>query len=114
MLSLSRSRLKLALIAAVPIEIINFFIVGYPADPRAVSSASQYPAVALQWYLLHLPGIIASDRSLFLRQHGRLDSLVLFLAGYIGTAIFLALFLWLIHLAISALHKLSSPLKHAH
>lgn len=108
------SSLKFAFIAAIPIEIINFFVVGYPADPRSVSTASQYPAVALQWYLFHLPGIIASDRILFLRVHARLDALVLFLAGLIATTIFLALVLWLVHLAIAALRRLSSPLWPAH
>ena len=53
---------KLALVAAIPIELINFFVIGYPADPRSVSTASQSPAIALQWYVFHLPGIIASDR----------------------------------------------------
>jgi len=108
------SILKAAFISAVPLEVINFFVVGYPADPRSVSSASQYPAVALQWYVFHLPGIIASDRSAFLREHNRLDSVVLFAAGYIGTTIFLALVLWIVRLALAGLHKLSSPLKHAH
>lgn len=108
------SALKIALISAAPLELINFFVVGYPADPRSVSSASQYPVVALQWYVFHLPGIIASDRFVFLREHGRLDSLVLFLAGYLGTAIFLASIIWLVHLAHTALRKLSSPLRHAH
>ena len=108
------SRVKLAFMAALPVEFLNFFLVGYPASPSSVSSASHVPAIALQWYLFHLPGLIASDRSLFLRQHARLDALVLFAAGYIGTALFLALVLWLGHLVGTALHKLSSPLKHAH
>lgn len=108
------SSLKLAFVAAIPVEIINFFVVGYPADPHPLSTASQYPAVALQWYLFHLPGIIASDRLLFLRVHARLDSLVLFLAGFLATTIFLTLVLWLVRLAILALRKLSSPLRHAH
>ena len=105
---------KLALLAAIPIELINFFVVGYPANPSSVSSASQYPAVALQWYLLHLLGIIASDRSLYLRQHGRLDSAVLFLVGLLCTAAFLLLLLWIFRLAMAALRKLSSPMRHAH
>lgn len=108
------SSLKLALISAIPIEILNFWVVGYPANPSSVSSASQHPAIALQWYLLHLAGIIASDRSLFLREHPRLDSLVLLLAGYVGTAIFLALAIWVVQLALMALQKLSSPVRHAH
>lgn len=105
---------KLALIAAIPLELINFFVVGYPANPGSVSTASRYPAVALQWYVFHLPGIIASDRSIYLREHSRLDSVVLFIAGFICTAIFLAIVLWLFKLAITTLRKLSSPLKHAH
>lgn len=108
------SLLKLASISAIPVELINFFVVGYPADPRSVSTASQFPAVALQWYLFHLPGIIASDRSVFLREHGRLDSLILFITGYIGTTVFLALALWIVRLALIALRKLSSPVRHAH
>lgn len=105
---------KFALISAIPVEILNFWVVGYPADPGSVSAVSQYPAIALQWYLFHLAGIIASDRFLFLRQHNRIDSLVLLIAGYIATAAFLALVIWLVHLALLALHKLSSPLRHAH
>lgn len=105
---------RLALIASIPIELLNFFVVGYPAAPRSISTASQYPAIALQWYVFHLPGIIASDRSIFLREHARLDSLVLFIAGLVCTALFLAFFVWLFKLATTALRKLSSPLKHAH
>lgn len=105
---------KLALIAAVPLEVINFFVVGYPADPRAVSTASQYPAVALQWYIFHLLGIIASDRSIFLREHEGLDSMVLFIAGLVSTAVFLGCVVWLSRLAARALRRLSSPVRHAH
>ena len=105
---------RLALIAAIPVELINFYVVGYPANPSSVSAASHYPAVALQWYLFHLPGIIASDRSIYLRQHGRLDSVVIFLAGLLCTAIFLAFVLWLFRLALTTLRRLSSPLRHAH
>jgi hypothetical protein len=108
------SSLKLALISAIPIEILNFWVVGYPANPSSASAVSRHPAIALQWYLFHLAGIIASDRFLFLREHPRLDSLVLFIMGYAGTAVFLALVVWLVHLALLALHKLSSPLGHAH
>jgi hypothetical protein len=108
------STAKLAFLAAIPVELINFFIVGYPANPRSVTSASQNPAVALQWYVFHLPGIIASDRSIYLREHSRLDSVVLFIAGLLCTAIFLAIVIWLFKLASNTLRKLSSPLKHAH
>jgi hypothetical protein len=108
------STLKAALISAVPLELINFFIVGYPADSRSVSTASQHPAVALQWYIFHLPGIIASDRSDFLRKHDRVDSLVLFVAGYLTTALFLVVVLWGVHLVLATVRRLSFPLKPAH
>jgi hypothetical protein len=109
-----RSNLNAALLAALPIEVVNFWVVGYPAGANGLSSASQSAAVALQWYLLHLPGVIASDRSPFLRAHSATCSLVLFAAGYIDTVILLAAILWASRLALHTLPKLSSPLKHTH
>ena len=109
-----RSNLKAALLAAIPIEIVNFWVVGYPAGTRGLSSSSQSAALALQWYVLHLPGIIASDRSIFLRAHPVPCSLMLLLIGYIDTVILLCAILWATRLTLHTLRKLSSPLKHAH
>ena len=106
-------RLKLALLAALPLEAINFWIIGYPAGTHSVSHASQNAAVALQWYVLHLPGIIIVDRSITLRELPPLDSLVLFLTGLIDTALLVLFLLWLAGLARRALRKLSSPMKQA-
>ena len=106
--------LKTALLAALPIEIVNFWIIGYPAGAHGLSSASQSAAVALQWDILHLPGIIASDRSVLLRTHPAACSMVLFAAGYLDTAILLAGVFWASRLALHVLRKLSSPMKHAH
>jgi hypothetical protein len=103
------TRLKHALFAAIPLEAINFWIIGYPAGTHSISRASQNAAVALQWYLLHLPGIIATDRSIYLQHHAILSSTVLFLAGLIDTALLVLLLLWLTGLAHRALRKLSSP-----
>jgi hypothetical protein len=105
------SRLKLALVAAIPLEAINFWVIGYPAGTHPIIRLSQNPAVALQWYLVHLPGIIAIDRSPYLRGHAVLSSLVLLVAGYVGTAILLVAILWLAGLARRALRRLSSPMK---
>jgi hypothetical protein len=105
---------KAALLAALPIEMVNFWIIGYPAGANGLTSASQNAAVALQWYLLHLPAVIAGDRSIFLRAHPATCSLVLFAAGYIDTAILLAAIIWVARLALRTLGKLSSPMKHAH
>lgn len=93
-----RSLLKLSLLAALPVEAVNFWVVGYPAGTNTLSSLSQSAGVALQWYVLHLPGIIASDRSIFLRQHLWAGSLVLFLVGYVETALLLLFLLWIARL----------------
>jgi hypothetical protein len=105
------SRLRLALIAALPLEVINFWVIGYPAATHPISHLSHDPAIALQWYLFHLPGIITLDRSAYLREQPAIDSVVLFLAGYISTAIFFITVFWLAGLARRTLRKLSSPLK---
>ncbi len=109
-----RSMVKAALLAALPIEVVNFWVVGYPAGSSGLSSASQSAALAMQWYLLHLPGIIATDRSPFLRAHSLPCSIVFFSAGYIDAAIVLAAIFWASRLALHTLRKLSSPMKHAH
>lgn len=106
--------MKAALLAAIPIEIVNFWVIGYPAGTNGLTSASQNAGVALQWYLLHLPGVIASDRSIFLRTHPAVCSLILFAAGYIDTVILLVAIIWAARLALRTLSKLSSPMKHAH
>lgn len=109
-----RSTLKAALLAAVPLEIVNFFIIGYPTAGGSLTMASQNAGIALEWDLLHLPGLIAGDRFLFLREHAPLSSLIFFLAGYIDTAILLAALIWAVRLVLHTLRKLSSPMKHTH
>ncbi len=109
-----RSALKVALLAALPIEIVNFWVVGYPAGANGLTSASQSAAVALQWYLLHLPGVIACDRIAFLRENSFACSFMLFVTGYVDTVLLLVAIIWSVRLARRTLRKLSSPLKHAH
>jgi len=89
------SKLNRALIAALLVEGFNFWVIGYPAATHPIFRLSQNPAVALQWYVLHLPGIIVSDHSIYLRAHAAVDSVVLFLAGYIDTVILLLAILWI-------------------
>lgn len=107
-----RSSLKPALLAALPLEIVNFWGIGYPAGAGSLTIATQHATIALQWDLLHLPGLIAIDRILFLRQHPQACSLILLLAGYIDTAILLAALLYAPRLVLRTLRKLSSPGKH--
>ncbi len=109
----SHPRLRLAFLLALPLEIINFWVIGYPADTHTVSHAAQYPAVALQWYIFHLPGIIVGDRSIYIREHHPILAVILFIAGFIDTVLFLLALLWIARLARRTLRKLSSPMKQA-
>jgi hypothetical protein len=105
---------RLPLLLALPVEAVNFWVIGYPADRHTLSATSQNAAIALQWYVIHLPGIILSDHSQFLRSHEHLCALMFLLIGFVNTAILLAVLIFAVRLALHALHKLSSPLRHAH
>ena len=104
-------RLWRAQLISLPLEIINFWVIGYPAGHHPISRLAEIPAVALQWYLAHIPGIIIGDRSVFIREHHAIYSTVLFITGFIDTALLLLFLFWLSGLARRTLRKLSSPQK---
>ena len=108
--------LKTALLAALPIEIVNFWIIGYPAGAHGLSLCQpvrrRRPPV----------GSAASartsspvDRSLFAAHPSRgLLHRASSSAGYLDTAILLAAVFLAARLVLHTLRKLSSPMKHAH
>ena len=102
------SSLRLALLLSLPLEAINFWVIGYPAGSHAISRASQYAAVALQWYVLHFPGIVIGDRSVYIREHHPILAAILFIIGFIDTALLLLFLFWLAGMARRTLRKLSS------
>lgn len=102
------SRLRLSLVLALPLEIINYWVVGYPAGGHGLAGATQSAAVALLWYVFHLPGVIAGDRIIYLREHHPILAIVLFIAGFIDTALFLLALFWIARLARRTFLKLSS------
>jgi len=104
-------RLRLALLISLPLEVINFWVIGYPAGHHPISRVAEIPAVALQWYLAHIPGIIIGDRSVFIREHHAIYSVILFIAGFIDTALLLLFIFWLSGLVRRTVRKLSSPQK---
>lgn len=104
-------RLRRTLLISLPLEAINFWVIGYPAGPHPLSRLAEIPAIALQWYLLHLPGIIIGDRSLYIREHHAIESVIFFIVGFIDTALLLLLLFWVAGLARRTLRKLSSPVK---
>lgn len=103
-----RPILTIALFAALPIEILNFWVVGYPAGSDGLSTSSQSSTLALEWYLLHMPGVVASNFSTFLRTHATICSAMFWIVGYIDTALLIAAILWIARLALRRLRKLSS------
>jgi hypothetical protein len=109
-----RSTLKAALLVALPIEIVNMWIVGYPTAGGSLAMASQSAGIALQWDLLHLPGLIAIDRIVFLREHVRACPVIFLIAGYVDTTILLAAVIGAMRLVLRTLRRLSFSMKHAH
>ena len=104
-----RSIFRTAFLTAVPMEVFNFWVVGYPAGQHSISTLSQNAALALQWYVLHLPGIILLDHSPSLRPREWACSIVLLIFGFFDTAMLIALALWIVRLARSKAQTLSSP-----
>ncbi|WP_348264023.1 hypothetical protein P8935_05695 [Telmatobacter sp. DSM 110680] len=103
-----RPILKIASLLALPIEIVNFWVVGYPAASDGLSSSSQSSALAAEWYLIHAPGVVASNDSTFLRSHAAANSAMFWIVGYVDTALLFAAILWTTGFAIRRLRKLSS------
>jgi hypothetical protein len=98
---------RLALLAALPIELANYFIVGYPAGTHLALPNCWFVKVAAQWYLIHLAGVFALNRFDFLRDHAFMGSVVLFLSGYLATALLLAMAFWPVQIATRFFKKLA-------
>src|SRR3569623_1159469 len=94
-----RSVLRTACLVAVPVEVFNLFVVGYPAATHSLSSISQNAILALQWDVLHLPGIIIVDHSPYLRLHDWPCSFVLGVCGFLDTAALILALIGLVRLA---------------
>ena len=84
---------KSALVAALPFELLNFFVVGHPAGKHHALEG-WFAAVAAQWYVVHAPGIFVLNSIEFLRHRQNLGELVLFLSGWSVTALLVAIFIW--------------------
>jgi hypothetical protein len=108
-----KTSLRAALLAALPIEIVNYWVIGYPTAGDSITRAGRHAGIALQWDLLHLPALIAIDRISFLREHPHACPPIFLLAGYVDTVILLAALIWAVRLVRNTLRKLSSPMKPA-
>jgi hypothetical protein len=105
------STTKLALAVELLLELVNYFVVGYPAGAHLAVREGWFGATAAQWYLLHMPGIFALNESRFLRADGSLGSIVLFLSGWLDTALLLAACIWPVQLILRVFRRSPGPLK---
>jgi hypothetical protein len=101
---------KLAIVAALPVELVNYFVVRYPADNDHLLEG-WFAAIAAQWYVVHLPGIFFLNALESLRTQHSLGSLVLFLSGWIDTALLLAVLIWTALIVFRVFRLSASPLK---
>jgi hypothetical protein len=93
----------IALVLAVPVELLNFFVFPYPIDVGLPDNASRLQQfVGAQWLLLHWPGLRLLDW-LGDVAGNRVAILGLFIGGYIDTAVLIfaaaLLAMWARHLA---------------
>jgi len=100
------STAKRALVAAIPLELLNYFVVGYPAGSHLRVREDWFQAVAAQWYTFHLPGVFALNEFDVLRNTHFLGHAVLFLSGWIDTAILLFVMILLVEVSIEIVREL--------
>jgi hypothetical protein len=96
------STTRLALAAALPVELVNFFVVGYPAGKHLSVPDGWFAVVAGQWYLLHLPGLFLVNEISFLRHSAFLAGACMFLSGYVETTLLLAAVILPLRLLLNA------------
>ncbi len=78
----------ISLAAAVPVELVNFFVFMVPLDVGIQDNATWYTKLlGIQWVLLHFPGLhltsLMAPHSNFIAA----DIFIWFLSGYIDTAL---------------------------
>jgi hypothetical protein len=92
-----RKRIIIALIAALPIELVNFFLFPAPIDVGPAPDASLFERFMFtQWVLLHLPGLWFSD---WFDPDGRrgATTFILLLSGYLDTALLIFVAIYTCH-----------------
>jgi hypothetical protein len=86
-----RSPLTVALIAALPIEVANFYLVSFPIDTGLEpNTAWDIKVIAYQWLYIHLPGFLLI-RGMQDSEIHKVGNLILFVGGYLDTAVLIFL-----------------------
>jgi len=90
-----KSQIGFVLLAALAIEAVNFFLGSLAVDPGSEGTQWYVNLLALQWAALHALGIFMTDGVDRLGFPG-LDVPVLFLGGFLTTAVVLAALVFLV------------------
>jgi len=86
-----KSALFLGFVAAIPVELANFWLAMPPIDVGFAANTRWYEYVlAVEWVILHFPGLVLSGW-FEQRGYGKYDAFLLFASGYLDTALLIAL-----------------------
>jgi hypothetical protein len=91
-----KKRIIIALVAALPTELVNFFVSPFPIDVGLPPDAGPFAQfMGTQWLILHYPGLLFSSRIDHFEHSGLMISTLL-VSGYIDSAllIFLGIYLY--------------------
>jgi hypothetical protein len=85
-----KKRIILALVVAIPLELVNFFFLAFPIDVGLPDDAPWYAqALGAEWVLLHLPGLRLTSWLDPYPSSPNIEAIVWMLSGYIDTALVL-------------------------
>src|ERR1700678_1054732 len=89
-----KKRIILALVVAIPLELVNFFFLAFPIDVGLPDDAPWYAqALGAEWVLLHLPGLRLTSWLDPYPSSPKIEIVVWMLSGYIDTALVLLAFI---------------------
>jgi hypothetical protein len=84
-----KNRVLIALLAAMPLELVNFFFFMPRMDPGATRPASVVAnTLVFEWVTLHWPGLWLQDR---FHESPMLPALAIFASGYLDTCLLILL-----------------------
>jgi hypothetical protein len=100
------SKVRIVLIVSLAIEALNFFLLAPPIDVDVPPGTPWFiKLMAIQWVIIHAPGLFTANwwegvsgcrQVNVLMSCRRVDLTVLFVSGYLTTAFFLILVIFVI------------------
>jgi hypothetical protein len=110
-----RLALIFALLVAIPVDALNFWVFPYPIDVGLPDDATLLEKlIGAQWVILHWPGLYLSDWFDSTSSPTWRTDFVLFVSGYFDTVLliiaFFGVFWWLRHLVLKYFKSGTDPL----